>query len=181
LPPLLKLHVRGDPAGAWIESAIRHSVSEIEAQRPGRTAVLSKLAEALFMETLCRYMEDLPPDHKSWLAAARDPRVGQALALLHRDPAHPWTIANLAEASGASRSVLAERFTELMGEPPLAYLARWRMQLGARRLLTTEGKVLQVAYEVGYESEAAFSRAFKRAFGVPPAQYRRGQRSATAS
>jgi AraC-like DNA-binding protein len=173
LPAVLKLHVRGNPAGTWIESAIRHSVSEIEAQRPGRTAVLSKLAEALFMETLCRYMEGLPPDHRSWLAAARDPKIGKALALLHRDPARPWTLANLAEASGASRSVLAERFTELMGEPPLAYLARWRMQLGARQLLTTAGKVLQVAYEVGYESEAAFSRAFKRAFGVPPARYRR--------
>jgi AraC-like DNA-binding protein len=173
LPAVLKLHVRGNPAGVWIESAIRHSAGEIEAQRPGRTAVLSRLAEALFMETLCRYMEGLPPGHRSWLAAARDPKVGKALALLHRDPAHPWTLATLAQASGVSRSVLAGRFSELMGETPLAYLARWRLQLAARRLLTSDAKVLQVAYEVGYESEAAFSRAFKRAFGVPPARYRR--------
>lgn len=178
LPPVLKLNVRGNPAGAWIESAIRHAVSEIEAQRPGRMAVLSKLAEALFMETLCRYMDELPPEHTGWLAAARDPKVGQALALLHRDPARAWTLADLAEESGMSRTVIVERFAQLLGEPPLAYLARWRLQLGARRLLTTDNKVLQVAYDVGYESEAAFSRAFRRAFGVPPARYRREHNAA---
>lgn len=178
LPAVLKLNVRCDPAGAWIESAIRHAVSEIEAQRPGRMAVLSKLAEALFMETLCRYMDALPPEQTGWLAAARHPKVGQALALLHRDPARAWTLPDLAEASGMSRTVLAERFVYLLGEPPLAYLARWRLQLGARRLLTTDHKVLQVAYDVGYESEAAFSRAFRRAFGVPPARYRRERNAA---
>jgi len=181
LPAVLKLNVRGNPAGAWIESAIRHCVGEIETQRPGRMGVLSKLAEALFMETLCRYMDELPPERTGWLAAARDPKVGQALALLHREPARPWTLPDLAEASGISRTVLADRFTQLIGEPPLAYLARWRLQLGARQLLTTDSKVLQVAYDVGYESEAAFSRAFRRAFGIPPARYRREHNAARSA
>jgi AraC-like DNA-binding protein len=177
LPSILKVNVRSSPAGAWIESAIRHCVSELELQRAGRLAVLSKLAESLFVETLCRYMDELPPERTGWLATARDPKVGQALALLHRDPARAWTLPDLARASGTSRTVLADRFALLLGESPLAYLARWRLQLAARRLLTTNQKVLQVAYDVGYESEAAFNRAFRRAFGMPPARYRRERKS----
>lgn len=177
LPSVFKINVRDSQAGSWIESAIRHSASEHESQRPGRFAVLSKLAESLLMETLSRYMEALPLERTGWLAGARDPKVGQALALLHRDPARAWTLGELAEASGTSRTVLAERFSQLIGESPLAYLARWRLQLGARKLLTTNRKVLQVAVDVGYESEAAFTRAFTRTFGIPPARYRR-ERSA---
>lgn len=116
---------------------------------------------------LCRYMDDLPPEHTGWLTDARDPKVGQALSLLHRDPARVWTLPDPARASGTSRTVLAYRFAQLMGESPRAYLARWRLQLGAR-LLTTNRKVLQAAYDVGYEPEAAFRRTFRRAFGVPP-------------
>jgi AraC-like DNA-binding protein len=185
LPPIFKVNVRSSPAGAWIESAIRNGVSEIAlqraGQRPGRLAVLAKLAETLFVETLCRYMDELPPERTGWLATARDPRVGQALALLHRDPARAWTLPDLARASGTSRTVLAERFVQLMGESPLAYLARWRLQLAARRLLTTDRKVLQIAYDVGYESEAAFNRAFSRAFGMPPARYRRQRQAQPAA
>jgi AraC-like DNA-binding protein len=177
LPAVLKTNVRTGPAGAWIESAIRHCVGELELHRAGRLAVLAKLAESLFVETLCRYMDELPAERTGWLAGARDPKVGRALALLHRDPARAWTLPDLARASGTSRTVLAERFSLLMGESPLAYLARWRLQLGARSLLTTNRKILQVAYEVGYESEAAFSRAFRRAFGSPPARYRRERMS----
>ncbi|MBM0107804.1 AraC family transcriptional regulator [Steroidobacter sp. S1-65] len=178
LPSIFKVNVRSSPAGAWIESAIRHGVSDSESQRAGRVAVLAKLAETLFVETLCRYMDELPPERTGWLATARDPKVGQALALLHREPARAWTLPDLARASGTSRTVLAERFVQLMGESPLAYLARWRLQLAARQLRTTDRKVLQVAYEVGYESEAAFSRAFRRVFGVPPARYRRETQAA---
>ena len=177
LPAILKTNVRASPAGAWIESALRHCASEPESQQPGRLAVLAKLAETLFAETLCRYMNELPPERTGWLAGARDAKVGQALALLHRDPARAWTLPDLARASGTSRTVLAERFAQLMGESPLAYLARWRLQLGARSLLTTNRKVLQVAHDVGYESEAAFSRAFRRAFGTPPARYRRERKA----
>ena len=100
---------------------------------------------------------------------------------MHRDPARAWTLPDLARASGTSRTVLADRFAQLMGESPLAYLARWRLQLGARRLLTTDSKVLQVANDVGYESEAAFSRAFRRAFGLPPARYRRENNDARSA
>jgi AraC-like DNA-binding protein len=173
LPSAFKVNVRAGTAGSWIESAIRHSASELEVQRPGRMAVLSKLAESLFIDALCRYMVELPLERTGWLAGARDPNVGRALAHLHRDPAHPWTLQELARASGVSRTVLAQRFTRLMGEAPLAYLARWRLQMGARLLRTTSRKVLDVAGDVGYESEAAFNRAFKRAFGTPPARYRR--------
>jgi transcriptional regulator GlxA family with amidase domain len=173
LPSLFKVNVRESLTGGWIESAIRNGVSDIELRRAGRAAVLGKLAETLFVETLCRYMEELPAQRTGWLATARDPKVGAALAHLHRDPARAWTLPDLAHASGASRTVLADRFAQLMGESPLAYLARWRLQLAARRLLTTERKVLQVAADVGYESEAAFNRAFRREFGMPPARYRR--------
>lgn len=175
LPAVFKINVRANKASAWIESAIRHWVSDQELQRPGRPVVLAKLAETLFMHALCVYMEELPAERTGWLAAARDSKVGQALAHLHREPARSWTLDDLATASSTSRTLLAERFTRLMGEPPLAYLARWRLQLGARLLLTTDRKVLRVAYDVGYESEAAFSRAFKRAFGTPPARYRRAR------
>ncbi len=173
LPAVFKVNIRGDATGSWIESAIGQSVSELESGRAGRLALLSKLAEAVFMEALCRYMDELPPERTGWLAGARDPVVGQALACIHRDPSRGWTLAELAKAVGASRTVLAERFTRLLGEPPLAYLGRWRLQLAARLLETTDRKVLRVAMDVGYLSEAAFNRAFKREFGVPPARYRR--------
>jgi len=175
LPSAFKINVRANGAGAWIESAISHWVSDHESQRPGRPAILAKLAEALFMDALCTYMRELPAERTGWLAAARDPKVGQALAHLHRNPGRSWTLEDLAAESGTSRTLLAQRFTQLMGEPPLAYLARWRLQLGARLLTTTDRKILQVAYDVGYESEAAFSRAFKRSFGTPPGRYRRAR------
>jgi AraC-like DNA-binding protein len=173
LPTLIKIHIRGDRAGAWLEASIRHLVAEASSRRPGQTVLLSKMAEALFIEALRRYMEQLPPEQIGWLAGARDPVVGTALALLHRKPCHHWTVAEIAAAAGTSRSVLAERFTRFLGEPPLTYLARWRLQLAARSLQTTKNTIAQLAGDVGYESQAAFNRAFKREFGVAPAQYRR--------
>lgn len=173
LPQVIKINVRGDAAGQWLENSLRHLVSDLGSARPGQHALVSKLAEALFIEALRRYMESLPAEQTGWLAAARDPVVGRALALLHRDPRHPWSAAELATRAGASRTVLGERFVQLLGESPLAYLARWRLQLAARLLETTRRTIMQVADEVGYESEAAFSRAFKREFGQPPARYRK--------
>lgn len=173
LPSMIKINVRGDAAGEWLESSIRHLLCEATSGRPGRTVLLSKMAEALFIETLRRYMGQLPPEQIGWLAGARDPVVGAALALLHRRPCYHWTMAELAAEVGASRSVLAERFARFLGEPPLTYLARWRLQLAARKLQTTQNTIVQVASDVGYESEAAFNRAFKREFGLPPAQYRK--------
>jgi AraC-like DNA-binding protein len=173
LPRLVRIGIRGDAAGEWLEGSIRHLVSEAEGRRPGRAALLSKMAEALFVETLRRHMAELPPEQTGWLAGARDPVVGAALALMHARPMHPWTLDELAAGAGASRSVVGERFARHLGEPPLAYLARWRLQLAARLLQTTRKTVLQVALDVGYESESAFIRAFKREFGLPPARYRR--------
>ena len=134
--------------------------------------VLSKMAEVLFIEALRRHMDEMPQDQSGWLAGARDKVVGSALLLLHRRAFHPWTIDELASQVGTSRTVLTDRFARFLGEPPLTYLARWRMQLAGRLLQTTQKAVLQVAFDVGYESEAAFNRAFKREFGVPPGRYR---------
>jgi AraC-like DNA-binding protein len=173
LPLMIKINIRGDSAGEWLENSIRHLVSEAGCGRPGQSVLLSKMAEALFIETLRRYMERLPLAHTGWLAGARDAVVGGALALMHKRPFHPWTIAELATEAGTSRSVLAQRFTLYLGEPPLAYLARWRLQLAARLLETTQRTVMHVASEVGYDSEAAFNRAFKREFGIPPGQFRK--------
>jgi AraC-like DNA-binding protein len=173
LPLMIKINLRGDAAGAWLENSVRHLVSEAGSARPGQSVLLSKMAEALFIASIRRYMEALPPEQTGWLAGARDPVVGGVLALLHRKPRHHWSVDELAAATGVSRSVLAERFARFLGEPPLTYLARWRLQLAARMLQTTREAVLQVASEVGYDSESAFNRAFKREFGVPPGQFRR--------
>ena len=173
LPLMIRINLRGDPAGKWLESSVQHLVAEVESGRPGGQILLSKMAEALFIETLRRYMNDLPPEEAGWLAGARDPVVGAALAAFHRQPEHHWTLEELAAEGASSRSVLAERFVRLLGEPPLTYLARWRLHLAARLLQRTRRTVLDVASTVGYESEASFNRAFKREFGVPPGQYRR--------
>jgi AraC-like DNA-binding protein len=165
LPPILKVNIRTDTSSQWLEQSIRYSVDNADASKPGGEAVLAKLAEVLFIETLRRYMALLPPEHNGWLAGVRDPGVGKALALLHRKPAHPWTIAALAEEVGISRSVLVERFRRYLSETPIAYLTRWRLQLGAQLLTSTSNSVAQVAAEVGYESEPSFNRAFKREFG----------------
>ena len=134
---MIKINVRGDAAGSGWKARSDICVSEAASGRPGRTVLLSKMAEALFIETLRRYMEQLPPEQIGWLAGARDPVVGTALALLHRKPSHPWTVAELATEAGVPARYLRERFTRFLGEPPLTYLARWRLQLAARKLQTT--------------------------------------------
>jgi AraC-like DNA-binding protein len=172
LPAVFKINIRSDASGQWLENSIRFSVGEAGSSRAGGEAVLAKLSEALFVETLRRYIAQLPQEQTGWLAGARDPEVGNALALIHRRPAHPWTLADLANEAGISRSVLAERFRQYLGEPPMAYLTRWRLQLGAQMLTSTSYSVAQIAAEVGYESEPAFNRAFKRQFNLPPARFR---------
>jgi len=178
LPPLCKVNIRNDHAGPWLENSIKFAAAEAGANQAGSEAVLARLSEALFVETLRRYMADLPLQQTGWLAGARDPKVGAALAHMHRAPEYPWTIANLAQQVGVSRSVLAERFRQYLGEPPMTYLARWRLQLGAQTLTTTSYSVASISGQVGYESEPAFNRAFKREFGVPPARFRMQTRSA---
>jgi AraC-like DNA-binding protein len=177
LPPILKVSIRDDPSGDWLERSIRYSVDNVDASRPGCGAVLAKLSEVLFVETLRRYIADLPPGQTGWLAGVRDPEVGKTLALLHRQPSHHWTIALLAKEVGTSRTVLAERFRRYISETPIAYLTRWRLQLGAQMLTSTSSGVAHIGAEVGYESEASFNRAFKREFGLPPAQFRSQSRT----
>ena len=172
LPPVLKINIRNDASGQWLENSIRYSVGNADASKPGSEAVIAKLSEVLFVEALRRYIALLPPEQTGWLAGVRDPEVGKALTLLHRKPAHPWTIAALANEVGISRSVLAERFRRYLSETPIAYLTRWRLQLGAQKLKSTSSSVAQIADEVGYESEPSFNRAFKREFGLPPARFR---------
>jgi len=181
LPPIFKVSIRNDASGRWLENSIRFSANDADASRAGGEAVLAKLAEVLFVETLRAYITQLPADQTGWLAGARDPEVGKTLALMHRNPAHPWTIASLAKEAGVSRSVLAERFRHYLKESPMAYLTRWRLQLGAQMLASTSHSVAQIAPEVGYESEAAFNRAFKREFTVPPARFRSQARSVHGS
>ena len=177
LPPLFKVNIHNDASGRWLENSIRFSVDQGSDSRAGGKAVLAKLSEVLFIETLRAYIAKLPPQQTGWLAGARDSEVGKTLALMHRNPAHPWTLAALAKETGVSRSVLAERFRHYLSEPPMAYLTRWRLQLGAQMLSSTSYSVAQVADEVGYESEAAFNRAFKREFTLPPARFRNQSRS----
>jgi AraC-like DNA-binding protein len=181
LPPVFKVSIRNVPSGRWLENSIRFSVDEADASRAGGEAVLAKLSEVLFVETLRAYIAQLPPDQTGWLAGARDVEVGKTLALMHRNPAHPWAIASLGKEAGVSRSVLAERFRRYLHESPMACLTRWRLQLGAQMLTSTSHSVAQIAPEVGYESEAAFNRAFKRKFTVPPARFRTQSRSAHAT
>ncbi len=172
LPPIIKVHIRDSPSGQWLGDTFRYSVDHAEASGPGGEAVIAKLSEVLFVETLRRYIAKLPPSQTGWLAGVRDPDVGKALALLHNQPSHPWTIASLAHEVGVSRSVLAERFRHYLSDTPMGYLTHWRLQLAARVLVSTHKSVAEVAGEVGYESEPSFNRAFKREFGVPPARFR---------
>jgi AraC-like DNA-binding protein len=180
LPPIFKVNIGNDSSGQWLESSIRYSVGHAGESKTGSEIVVAKLSEALFAETLRRYVDRLPPGQKGWLAGARDPYVGNALALVHRQPSDPWTIATLAKEVGISRSVLAERFRHFLGVPPMAYLTHWRLQLGAQLLLSSSYSVAQIAAEVGYESEPAFNRAFKRVFASPPARFRLKSRPAAA-
>lgn len=181
LPPMFKVNVCCGSEPGWVEDSIHYAVEKAAADAAGSAIVVAKLSEALFVETLRRYLEEQPPAQAGWLAGANDPEVGKALVALHRKPAEPWTIARLARQVGVSRSVLAERFRQFLGVPPMAYLAQARMQLGAQLLTSTRQTVAQIAAQVGYESEAAFNRAFKRTFGAPPARFRTMARESSAA
>jgi len=175
LPPVLKMDVRSTPLGAWVESSFRFAVSQIAAGRVGSTTVIAKLSELLFVEAVSHYIAGLPEDRKGWLAGLRDPQIGRALTLMHAQPAKDWSAEALAADVGMSRSGFAERFTSLVGQPPMQYLTYWRMQLAAQRMRESSEAIAQIGFAVGYESEAAFSRAFKREFGKAPAAWRRGR------
>jgi AraC-like DNA-binding protein len=180
LPPVIHLSGAGSQTTTgWLGTLLGSAVRESRSARPGSQNVLARLSELMFVETIRQYLETLPPAQTGWLAGLRDPVVGKALAALHAEPSRPWTVEGLARLVGLSRSVLAVRFMEMVGQPPMQYLALWRMQL-ASRLLIEGGPVAAVAGAVGYESEAAFSRAFKKLVGEAPGTWRKGSARAAA-
>ena len=172
LPQLLIDHTGEDRVSALINTTVREILMLADSATPGTEMLLGRLMELLFVEVVRRYAGRLPTTAKGWFAACNDPIVGRALRAIHRDAAHRWTVSDLAREAGASRSVLSERFTHLIGHPPIEYLATWRMQLAAERLRTSTDSLAGIAAEVGYESEAAFNRAFKRITGLSPGRWR---------
>lgn len=174
LPTAFTLDINGRACADWIAASFRYAAQEVASGRAGSQTVLAKLSELLFVEAVRHYAETLPPGRRGWFAGLRDPAVGRALALMHSRVAHPWTTEALAAEVHLSRSAFAERFTQLVGVPPIGYLGEWRMQLAAARLRDTPRSIGQIAAELGYESEATFTRAFKRAIGLAPGRYRSG-------
>jgi len=175
LPHVLRIAMGGGPAAGLLRELLRVGVRESSALRPGAESMLAKVSELMFVEAMRRYAETLPPGGKGWLAGVRDPQVGRALSLLHVEPGRAWTVDQLAREVALSRSALAERFAALVGEPPIQYLMRWRLALAAQTLRSGSEAIARVAEHSGYESEAAFSRAFKREFGIPPAAWRKAR------
>ncbi|MGH9361578.1 MAG: AraC family transcriptional regulator [Thermoanaerobaculia bacterium] len=180
LPRLIHVRRSGGPTPDSLSSLIDLVIAEARARRPGGDCVIQRLGELMFVEVVRQYLAELPAGRTGWLAGLRDPVVGRALALLHARPAEPWTLEDLAKASATSRTALAGRFAALVGQPPMQYLTHWRLQLAARRLADGAAKVAAVAHEVGYESESAFSRAFKRLVGSAPSDWRERRLAGTA-
>jgi AraC-like DNA-binding protein len=169
------IHIRGsEDEGGILRRFVELALAESTAPKSGSACVLSRLSELLFVEIVRRYVANMPAENAGWLAGLRDENIGRALGALHRRPEHAWNLDELAKEAGMSRSMLAERFAHFVGVPPIQYLAQWRMQLAASMLRTTKATIAEIAERVGYGSEAALSRAFKRAVGVAPAPYRRG-------
>ena len=173
LPPLVRVNVRGSDAGAWLEASVRYALGEARSPRPGGAGVLAKLAEVLFIEVLRLYMHEPDAGRTGWLAGLGDRVVGAALNALHARPAHAWTLEELAREAHTSRSVLAERFQHLVGNSPMQYLTQWRMLLAANLLRRSNAPLARIAEDVGYQTDTAFSRAFRREYGAPPAAWRR--------
>jgi AraC-like DNA-binding protein len=172
IPRLFTTSLRSRPAGPWIEQSVNFVLGDAASHTPGSEMVAAKVAEVMFAEVLRGYIESMPANSPGWLAGLRDPHVSRCLALMHGEPARNWTVDALAHETHVSRSVLADRFTELVGGPPMQYLTRWRMILAAGMLRNDQGNLARIAEGVGYESEAAFNRAFKREYGVSPGLWR---------
>jgi AraC-like DNA-binding protein len=156
----------------WLDGFARQVTLEAQLGRPGADGVLTRLAELMFIELLRRYLQELPAEETGWLAGLRDAVVGRVLALLHAEPGRPWSLEELARAANSSRTTLTKRFTDLVGQPPMQYLTQWRMQVAANQLTQSGVKISAIGRGVGYDSEAAFSRAFKKATGVAPGAWR---------
>ena len=172
LPPLIVERTADDPMAGMLTGVCAEILHQVDQASPGAPFLLGRLMELLFVEVLRRHASRLPPDAGGMLAAMGDPIVARAIWSLHQEPARKWTIEELAAGSGTSRTVLAERFNQLVGKPPIEYLTAWRIQLAAERLRSSRDPLARIAEQVGYESEAAFSRAFKREIGVSPGAWR---------
>ena len=181
LPRVVRVNVRGSDAGAWLEASLRYALAEVRSPRPGGAGVLAKLSELLFIEVLRLYMNEQAEGASGWLAGVRDRIVGAALAAIHAKPAHGWTLDELAREAGASRSVLAERFQQLVGTSPIQYLTQWRLLLAANRLIRGNAPLARIAEDVGYRTDTAFNRAFRREYGAPPAAWRRSRAARAAA
>jgi AraC-like DNA-binding protein len=171
LPRVLHISDRAGATRGWLNHFIHLALAESRDRRPGAQSILARLSELMFVEAVRRHLEQLSPEERGWLAGIRDESVGRGLAALHRQPSRAWSLEDLAREAGLSRSAFADRFALLVGKPPMQYLAQWRMQLAAG-MLARGGKVGSVALDVGYESEAAFSRAFKKLTGYSPGTWR---------
>jgi AraC-like DNA-binding protein len=175
LPRVLHAPASARKPGDWLDAFVPQVVAECENRRPGSENILSRMSELMFVEVVRQYVAAQPPAARGWLAGLRDKSVGRALNLMHDQPAGCWTLDRLAEETGVSRSSLAERFSDYVGSPPMQYLTNWRMQLAAGWLAGGAITIAEIAEKVGYESEAAFSRAFKRNMGIAPAMWRKSQ------
>jgi AraC-like DNA-binding protein len=173
LPRMIHLASRAGPEPGWLDHFIAAVIEESSRKRPGGENVLARLAELMFVEVVRRYLEAMSPDHTGWLAGLRDRAIGRAMAAMHARPAHAWSLDELAKEAGLSRSALAERFAQVVGVPPMQYLAQWRIQLAASLISGGTLSIGAVATQVGYESEAAFNRAFKRLVGLAPGAWRK--------
>jgi AraC-like DNA-binding protein len=173
LPAFLKIDVRALPGAEWIHQTFAYAARTFGDGEPGAATVLAKVSEVLFVESVRRYLASLPPEATGWLAGLRDPVIGRALSLLHARPEADWTAEGLARDVNMSRSSFADRFTQIVGQPPIRYLIGWRMQIARQQLLETSRPVAQIAFDVGYDSEAAFTRAFRREHGAPPTEWRK--------
>jgi AraC-like DNA-binding protein len=176
LPPVI--HLRGGSSALveWLDPTLRFIASEAGSKRPGAQTVVSRLADVLFIQIVRGHLATVDPETSGWLGALGDPQIGAALGLIHESPGNAWTVQSLASSAGMSRSAFASRFARLVGEPPLHYLTRWRMQKAQSLLREGRTSLSDVAARVGYDSEAAFSKAFKRAVGAAPGAYRRRAR-----
>lgn len=171
LPRLL--HIPAAQDNAWVEQLAQQAVQASQHRRPGSEALLERMSEMMFVDAVRRHVERLPEEATGWLGGLRDRYVGKALGLMHAQPAREWNVDLLAKEVALSRSALYDRFVQFLGQPPMQYLANWRMQVAANLLRQEGTPIASVAIEAGYESEAAFTRAFKRHTGLPPATWRR--------
>ena len=175
LPAVVRVNVRGSNAGIWLEASVRYALAEARSPRPGGAGVLAKLAEVLFIEVLRLYMNEQSEGRTGWLAGVQRPHRRRRPERAASPTCHAWTLETLARAAGTSRSVLAERFQHLVGSSPMQYLTQWRMLLAANLLCRSNAPLARIAEDVGYQTDTAFSRAFRREYGAPPAAWRRNQ------